>query len=1030
MQQGDKRWAALMALDLVGFSSLTQQLGEETVYDLLQHVLQIAEAAVNAHDGHVVDVAGDGMLAAFGAPTAVENASLQACRAADQIRSILRAEAATMLRTFGVAPQVRMGLAGGTVMVAHGPDEGIKLVGDPVNMAARLQAFAAPDAVQIADAIAQEVAGLVTTADPHEVKLKGFAEPVGTQRLGAIIEVATRFDGMRMRGLGAFVSRGAVFDQALSVLSPDADQTALLLSGVAGIGKSRLLFEMLGHVGASRPVYVGQCAPDLAGRPFAPLEMVIQRASGLDDDAGFASHIAALCAKVPDCYDDAGLERYLAPRADEQDPVGRLLNDRDFLQGVLMAVATATDALLVIEDVHWADASTQDVLVVLVGSGAPLIMTTRAPAPLEGLSGLLHIPLQPMADAEIVQIFAERGAQKLSPALQARVAANAEGIPLVAEEMAVAVRANDALVETPEGLDLKDPNNAMFTGNLQQLVLSRVDRLPPLERKTLQVASAIGRDFAWPVVGAVLGSDVDPDLTRFDGIIEARDARTGRFSHALIREAVYSGLLSGQRRETHRLVAEALLAQTTAPRAAVLAEHFLAAEMMPEAATALVSAGDDAFQAYDLRQADALFAQAFDLVHADPAVLSDSDYVSLCDAWMRTRSVYGLYRKILEVADDFLPRLSQVAYAPGVSIARSVVALAKTGAREYPGARDLLLETIAQADAEGDAYGAAWAKSTLARVYDETNWEGPKATRDLCREILPVAEETGDRLLAMTAHYLMLASYRACGLQWKALEEAKKIEEIAEAYNDRRAYAYANWARAVVYSTLGEPEIAAGYVAEGRKNVIPLTTDSRVLQWVDVFTQVYTHPPDEVRARVAEMRDEAVDLLDYNLIHSGDWIRTVLEFRSGHLAAGWRMTDQLTTAFEEAGNANLVRQNLITRAEVVLTVLGLIDPDGEAPPDRPKYPRSKPKLADIATFVRLKLQGKRIATQDLQTYITLDPQQCGAHFARAQIGLGLIAGAQKQRERAREHLELGLHHAREEGIEVLIARAEAGLATL
>ncbi len=1030
MQQGDKRWAALLAMDLVGFSALTQELGEETVYELLQEVLDLARDAVTAHKGHVVDVAGDGMLASFGAPTAVENASLQACRAAEQIRSALRTAGGSMLRKYGVTPQVRMGLGGGIVMVAHRAADDIKLVGDPVNIAARLQALAAPDTVLIGPTIAREVMGFVTTADPQEVTLNGFDAPMTTVRLVNVIHAASRFEGTRKRGLIAFVSRRAEFAKATEIFAPNAAEAALLLSGVAGIGKSRLLFEVLAHVANSRPAHVGQCAPDLTGRAFAPLEQVIQRASGVAEDAGLAAQMEALRAAVPDCYEDAGLARYLSPRDTEMDPVGRLLHDRAFMSGVLTAMAKATQAVIVIEDVHWADTATVDVLKGLIEAGVPLVMTSRTAAPMDGTPGLMHIALAPMADAEIVEIFADRAGLALSTQLQARVAKSAEGIPLIAEEMALVVAASDGLIETDDGLDLEDPDSVLFTGNLQQLVLSRVDRLPLKEKETLQIASAIGRDFAWPVVGAVLGQEVDPDPDRFDGIVDALDARTGRFSHALIREAVYSGLLARQRREIHRKVAEAITAQSNAPRAAVLAEHYLAAEMLPEAAVALISAGDEAFQIYDMFQADQMFTQAFDLVHADPAVLSDEDFVALCDVWMRTRSVYGLYRKILEAADDFLPRLGQVAYRPGVSIARSVVALAMTGARDYPAARDLLLETIAQAEAEGDAYGAAWAKSTLARVYDETNWEGPQAARDLCAEILPVAEESGDRLLAMTAHYLTFASYRACGMQNSAMEVSEKLEAMAEVYDDRRAAAYANWARGVLYSTLGEPEKSATYVAEGKKYVIPLTTDSRVLQWLEVFTQVYTHPPDVVRERVAELRAEAVDLLDYNLIHSGDWIRTVLEFRSGRLAAGWTLTEQLKGTFEEAGNANLVRQNLITRAEVVLTVLGLIDPDSEAPADRPKFPRGKPKLADIAMFLRLKLFGTRIAQRDLEEYVSLDPQKRGAHYARAQIGLGLIVAKRQQGDRAREHLEKGRRHARDESIEVLVARAEAGLATL
>ncbi|MEL6642043.1 MAG: AAA family ATPase, partial [Pseudomonadota bacterium] len=533
VQQGDKRWAAMMALDLVGFSSLTQRLGEETVYELLQAVLQIAEAAVTGHDGHVVDVAGDGLLAGFGAPTAVENASLQACRAADQIRAALRAAEGAMLRTYGVTPQVRMGLGGGTVMVAHRANDSVKLVGDPVNIAARLQALASPGTILIDDAIARDVTGFVTTAAPQDVTLKGFDAPVRAARLVSVVDATSRFDGLRKRGLSAFVSRREEFERAVAIFDKVPDQAALLLSGVAGIGKSRVLFEVLAHVADSRPAHVGQCAPDLTGRAFAPLEQVIKSASGVSDDAGFADQMVALRVTVPDCYDDAGLARYLSPRDTEMDPVGRLLHDRAFINGVLMAVVAASDAVIAVEDVHWADTATVDVLKSLIAAGAPVVMTSRAPEPFAGVSGLMHLPLSPMADADIVEIFAGRAPLALSPALLARVAKSAEGIPLIAEEMAQVVAGGDGLVETEAGLDLADPDSSLFTGNLQQLVLSRVDRLPPAEKETLQIASAIGRDFAWPVVGAVMGDAVDPDPDRFDGIVEAFDDRTGRFSHAL-----------------------------------------------------------------------------------------------------------------------------------------------------------------------------------------------------------------------------------------------------------------------------------------------------------------------------------------------------------------------------------------------------------------------------------------------------------------------------------------------------------------
>ena len=1031
LQEGDKRWVAVLAMDIVGFSSLTQTLGAEKVYDLLQEVLQIARVTIEKHGGHVVDTAGDGILAAFGAPAALENASLLTCRAADEIMTTLYARADNLAQRFGVAPQLRLGIAGGNVMVAYGPDRAVKLVGDPVNLAARLEALATPDTVLLTDTIQREVAGYVATDHPETVHLKGFADPVQVHRMGQILDTPTRFEGQRKRGLGAFVSRSTELQQALSVFDGSTDKTALLLSGVAGIGKSRLLFEVLDHIRPTHRPLVGQCAPDKTARPFAPIEMVIQSASGLSGTASLRDQIAAIRKQVPDSCDDAGIARYTLPRALELDPVGRVLHDRDFLEKVLTRVAAATKSVLVFEDVHWMDTATADLLAALVTSDTPLLVTTRDPDALTLPANVAHIALQPMADTDIGRIFAAQSIQPLAPALTTRVIHKAEGIPLIAEEIGHALRSSGKLQATDAGFDLKDASGGILSGNLQQLVLSRIDRLPPAQRKTLQIASAIGRDFSWPLLQNVVGEGAaTPALDRFDGIIDALDARTGRFSHALIREAVYDGLLSGQRQDIHRRIAGALVAQDQPPDSANLADHYVQADM-PEAATkALIQAGDEALQVYDLLQADRRLSQAFEYVCVAPEVLDDVTYARLCHLWMRALSINGNYRRILSVADRFLPRLTQSPYAPGSGTARALVALARTGGRDYTGARDLLLETIADAEAHGDTHGAAWAKSTLARVYDETNWEGPTATQALCQEILPIAEAAQDRLLAMTAQYLMVASLRACGRRVEALETANEIEALAEKYQDRRARGYANWARAVVFTVGGDPEAAARVLAVAKEDILPHTTDSRVIQGVEIFTQIYSEPPEVVRQRTDQMRARATELLDYNLIHSADWIRTVLELRAGHLAVGWRMADDLIPRFEKAGNINLLRQAHIMRAEVLLTIAGLIDPDSEAPDDRPKFARAKPKLADVLTFARLKFQAKRLARRELEICVHLDPQKRGAHFARAQIGLGLIAASMRQADRAKDHLQQGLDHASAEGIAVLCARAEAGLAKL
>ena len=152
--------------------------------------------------------------------------------------------------------------------------------------------------------------------------------------------------------------------------------------------------------------------------------------------------------------------------------------------------------------------------------------------------------------------------------------------------------------------------------------------------------------------------------------------------------------------------------------------------------------------------------------------------------------------------------------------------------------------------------------------------------------------------------------------------------------------------------------------------------------------------------------------------------------RAGNLAVGWRKAEALIPAFAAAGNVNLLRQAYQTRAEILLAVTGLIDPHAEAPPERPVQSRSRPTLADVATFLRLRLTGKRIARRELEIANAMDPEQAGIQFARCEIGLGLIALARKDRTAARAHLERGLREAEAEQVAVLVARARSGLARL
>ena len=499
--EGDTRWTAILSTDMVGFTEMSHEIGQEQIYGLLSYALGVATEIVEAHGGHVIDTAGDGLLAAFGAPRALENACLQCCRAAEAFRQRMMSEVDDLQVQFGVRPAFRTGLGGGNTMIAHLDNGGIKVVGLPVNKAARLQAMAGPNEIILSETIRREAEALLRTTDRGEVEIKGFAEPVHIHALDGLVETATRFDEPRQRGLVGLVSREAELAALLATFAPGAPGRVTLISGVAGIGKSRLVHEFQQQVPDNRPVYVGQCAPDQLSRAYGPVFDVLRQASGSPDDADTGAVLARLINRHPGLCDQDDMERFLAPTDGELPQNDRALRDRAFLLQVLAELNKAEACIFVVEDAHWIDSATAGLIATLPAIGTPLILTSRPEFDASWMTPneSLRIDLTPLPEGDIRRIAEDALGGDLSQSLADLIAEKSEGVPLVAEELVRALRYDDRLVEGTDGLDYRG-DGTLLTGNLEQLVLSRIDRLSDQQRATLQTASAIGRDFSEDVL--------------------------------------------------------------------------------------------------------------------------------------------------------------------------------------------------------------------------------------------------------------------------------------------------------------------------------------------------------------------------------------------------------------------------------------------------------------------------------------------------------------------------------------------------
>jgi class 3 adenylate cyclase len=213
---GERRTATVLFADMAGFTAVSERLGEEGTYTLIRPIYDLMSAAIQEQGGSVKDFTGDGIMALFGAPAALEDAPLRACRAALQMQQRLAAAAATIEAKHGVRPQMRYGINTGPVVIAHIRDESrsVTALGDTVNVASRLQALAEPGTVLLSEATHRLVLGLVEASFVGERQIKGKSEPQRVYRLEGIRDRAARF-GVRPSG---WTVSGCGFDRLPGVL--------------------------------------------------------------------------------------------------------------------------------------------------------------------------------------------------------------------------------------------------------------------------------------------------------------------------------------------------------------------------------------------------------------------------------------------------------------------------------------------------------------------------------------------------------------------------------------------------------------------------------------------------------------------------------------------------------------------------------------------------------------------------------------------------------------------------------------------
>jgi class 3 adenylate cyclase len=587
--------------DVVHSMDIAAAVSSERLREIMTELVDCASVVIQRFGGTVDKFTGDGIMALFGAPVALEDHALRACMAALGIQEQANGLAATVEDRDGVTLQLRVGLNSGQVIAGEigSGALGYTAVGEQVGMAQRIESVAPPGGVMLSDSTARLVESVAILGEAESVRIKGADAPVPARRLLGMAD-EPRGSG---RAESDLVGRRWEMSTVEGLLERviDGHGAVLGVAGPPGIGKSRLVREATTTAGRRGvQVFTAFCESHTSQVSFHVVARLLRAAIGVE---GFDGQVARDRARerVPDADpEDLLLLDDLLGIADPNTPSPAIDPDarRRRLTALLNTalLARQTPAVYVVEDAHWIDEVSESLLaefLTVIPQTPSLLLVTYRPeyqGALSRATGAQTIALAPLSDSETASLIsALLGADASNGALGEKIAERAGGNPFFAEEM-VRDLAERGVLGGQSGayLSTAEVGEVDVPITLQATIAARIDRLDAQAKRTLSAAAVLGARFTLDLLAALGVEAVVDDLLAAQFIDQVRF--TGEpeyvFHHPLIRTVAYEAQLKSDRAELHRRVAAAIESGDPAAaeeNAALIAEHLVAAGDLPAA---------------------------------------------------------------------------------------------------------------------------------------------------------------------------------------------------------------------------------------------------------------------------------------------------------------------------------------------------------------------------------------------------------------------------------------------------------------
>ena len=655
--------------DLFESADFIENLDSEEQHQLLHEYQEACAAVIKECGGTIIQMTEQLTLACFGFPVAYEDAAARAVRTGLGILKAMAALGTRLQRHKGIAFHVAVCVHTGMAVVSDSPEgpgrEAFSVVGEARNVITRLDAVIKPDTLVISQNTYRLVQGIFECESLGAAAVKGVAKPIEFFKVVRENEAANRIELSGLAGLTPLVGR----DREVGLLQDRWEQAiegmgqVVLVIGEAGLGKSRLIHVIKEYVTAESevislqspagqlefrlPIVEWRCTPQHQNSVLYPVIEYLERFLRFERDQSaeqkflkLHAHLDALGLATDEIT--PFLAALLSLPCDSRfepialSPVRQKEKTFEAILECLRVFATRQPFLFIVEDLHWMDPSTLELLTMHVESGLHdrilTILTFRPEfeTPWKSKAHQTVMALNRLTKKQMTAMMQQKtGVQKLPLALIEQIAAKTDGIPLFVEEYTQMVMESAKLREVSGQVEISGSYLAAeIPATLQDLLMARLDRMAS-NREVVQIAATLGREFTYDLMRAVAPLDEDDLRAELDKLVAAellyqkgRPPQSGYvFKHALIQDAAYQSLLKSKKQQVHRRVALALEKQGAAlaqNQPELLAHHFTEAALLPQAIDYWTKAGQRSMAHSANAEAASHLRRGLDLLAALP----------------------------------------------------------------------------------------------------------------------------------------------------------------------------------------------------------------------------------------------------------------------------------------------------------------------------------------------------------------------------------------------------------------------------